>query len=260
MAYTFISGATGVLGKTYAFYCAERGYNLVITGRKEESLTKLKEEIASLNPEVDVKTVACELSDEKSLENLTAKLSAFDIERIINVAGIDTQKPFAEYTYEKALRQIKVNAESTVAITFSVLNSSKNLKEILTVSSMSGVTPMPYFALYSASKDFLTYFFTALRLELKEKKVKVTTVLPGGIYTRPDILESIKEQGLWGKLSAKMPEYVVKKSMKALSKNKAVLVPGFFNKLLYFLMKITPRAITMRYIAHRWKNLRKDAF
>ena len=259
MAYTFISGATGGIGRAFSFYCAEKGYNLILTGRKEESLTKLKEELASLNPEIEIKVFPCELSVEESRKKLIEFLSTQEIERIINVAGIDIQKAFMLYTSEKALRQIKVNVESTVDLTYGILQTSP-VKEILTISSMSGVTPMPYFALYSASKSFLTYFFTALRLELKEKKIKVTTVLPGGVYTRPDIINDIKGQGLWGKLSAKQPEYVVRKSMKALSKNKSIFIPGFFNKFLYFLMKIIPRPICMRYIANRWKKISKDAF
>ena len=85
---------------------------------------------------------------------------------------------------------------------------------------MSGVTPMPYFALYSATKAMLTSFFTSLHYELKKQKVKVTVVLPGGVYTRPDIIKEIKGQGLWGRLSAKSPEFVAEKSLKAVQKNK----------------------------------------
>jgi short-subunit dehydrogenase len=79
---------------------------------------------------------------------------------------------------------------------------------------------MPYFALYSASKGYLTSLFTSLHYELKDDGVKVTTVLPGGVFTRPDIVEEIKSQGLWGRLSAKTPEFVAEKSLKAVRKNK----------------------------------------
>ena len=132
--------------------------------------------------------------------------------------------------------------------------------EIVAIGSMSGVTPMPYFALYSATKGMIESFFTALRLELKNEGVRVTTVLPGGVYTRPDIVKEIESQGVWGKLSALSPAYVAEKSLKAVRKNKAVFVPGFFNRLLYRLMKLLPRGITMRFIARRWKKHEKDAF
>jgi short-subunit dehydrogenase len=119
---------------------------------------------------------------------------------------------------------------------------------------------MPYFALYSACKNYLTNLFTSLHYELKGEGVKMTTVLPGGVPTRPDIIDEIKSQGLWGKLSAKSPEFVTKKSLRAVKKNKTIYIPGFFNKLLNFTMKITPKPIVLRFIARRWKKHSKDAF
>jgi short-subunit dehydrogenase len=125
---------------------------------------------------------------------------------------------------------------------------------------MSGASPMPYFALYSASKSMLTNFFTALNYELKKTGVNITVVMPGGVYTRPDIIEDIKGQGLWGKLSAIRPEVVSEKSIKKSKKNKARYIPGFFNKFLYFAIKILPKKIVLNFIARRWKKISKDAF
>ena len=78
--------------------------------------------------------------------------------------------------------------------------------------------------------------------------------------TRPDLIEEIKKQGLGGRLSSKPPEFVVKKSLKAVAKNKIICVPGAFNKFLYFIMKISPKRIVLSFIARRWKSHRKDAF
>ncbi len=261
MAYTFISGATGGIGKAFARLCAEKGYDLFITGRSQEKLDALKKELLSLNRSIAVEAVACQLTDEQDRERLLAAADAADVkfERAIHVAGVDIQKAFEEYTKEKVIFQIRVNVEATISLAHALLKRGAPMKEIVTISSMSGVTPMPYFALYSATKGALTSFFTSLRLELKGR-VKVTTVLPGGVPTRPDIVKDIENQGLWGKLSAKSPEYVAKKSLKAVQRNKAILIPGFFNRFLYFVMKITPRAISMRFIARRWKKQTKDAF
>ena len=125
---------------------------------------------------------------------------------------------------------------------------------------MSGQTPMPYFALYSATKAMLTNFFTALHYELKKQDVKVTTVMPGAVPTRADVIESIKKQGIWGKISQKSPEFVAEKSLKAVKKNKLKYIPGFFNKFLNALMKVVPKRLVLRFIARRWKNQSKDAF
>ena len=260
--YTFISGATGGLGKAFAEACAKKGYDLFLTARSEERLSVLKTELCERYSGINIDYFPCQLTSETSRAELIAYIEekGYKFDRIINVAGVDTQKAFTEYTAEKAIFQIRVNCEATLLLTHGLLSRRAEKTEIITISSMSGVSPMPYFAIYSASKAFLTNFFTALHYELKKDGVKVTSVLPGGIPTRPDIIEEINSQGFWGKITAKSPEFVAEKSLKAVRKNKLVYIPGFFNRFLCFLMKITPKRITLRYIARRWKTHGKDAF
>lgn len=260
--FTFISGATGGLGKAFAFLCAQNGYDLFLTGRSETRLAALKAEILARHPSVRVETFPCQLTETSSRDKMTEFIeeNGFTFDRIINVAGVDNQRAFTEYSPEKVVFQIRVNCEATLALTHALLKHRGIAAEVITISSMSGVSPMPYFAVYSASKAFLTNFFTALHYELKKDGVKVTTVLPGGIPTRPDLVQAIKEQGLWGKLSAKSPEFVAQKSLKAVKKNKLIYIPGFFNKFLYVMMKIAPKRLVLKVIAKRWKNISKDAF
>lgn len=261
MAYTFISGATGGIGKAFVKACASKGYNLYITGRSAEKLKSLKENITDTYG-VLVEYFPCELTSLESrklmIEDIKAK--GIILDRIINVAGVDIQKAFTEYTEEKLLFQLRVNAEATLHLTHSLLFLRAEKLEIITISSMSGQSPMPYFAVYSATKAMLTNFFTALHYELKKDGVKVTIILPGGVPTRPDVIEDIKGQGLWGKLSKKSPEFVAEKSLKAVKKNRVKYIPGGFNRLLNFIMKLLPKKIVLRFIARRWKKQTKDAF
>ncbi len=262
MEYTFISGATGGIGKAFCKLCAEMKNNLYITGRNDKKLQELKSELLSINPEIRVEYFACDLTSEQSRNDMLIDIDSKGIKfsRIINVAGVDIQKAFIDYTPEKVLFQLRVNCEATVSLTHALLSKRAENLEIITISSMSGVSPMPYFALYSATKAMLTNFFTALHYELKKSNAKVTVVLPGGVPTRPDIIEDIKGQGLWGKLSSKSAEFVAKGAIRAVRKNKIKYVPGFFNKFLYCLMKIAPKRITLNFIANRWKKQTKDAF
>ena len=260
--FTFISGATGGIGKAFSISCAKKGYNLFITGRSESKLSQLKEELINVNPRITIKYFACDLT---SKENRAEMIDYIDEEglvfdRIINVAGVDIQKAFEDYTQEKLNFQIGVNCEATVTLTHALLKRRAENTEVITISSLSGASPMPYFALYSATKAMLTNLFTSLHYELKKQGVKVTVVLPGGVPTRPDIIEDIKGQGLWGKLSSKSPEFVAEKSLKKVKKNKIKYIPGAFNRFLNFAMKLLPRRIVLTFIANRWKKQSKDAF
>ena len=119
---------------------------------------------------------------------------------------------------------------------------------------------MPYFSEYSASKAALIYFYKGLKRELRGQKVKITVLCPGSVPTRKDIVDDIEKQGITGKLSKKSPEYIVKASLKALNKNKTICIPGFYNKVVAFLSKITPYPIQSKIIAKKFKDKEKDAF
>ena len=260
MNYTFISGATGGVGSAFALECAKRGYNLFLTARCYDKLLDLKAKLLHYNVQIEI--FDCDLT---VLEKRNKMLEYIDhnglkFERIINVAGVDIQKPFVNYTSDKLLFQIRVNVESTTHLTYELLKRCAINTEIITISSMSGVSPMPNFAVYSASKAYLTNLFTALHYELKDKGVKTCVVLPGAVPTRPDIIEDIKGQGLWGKLSQISPENLAIKSLKAVKRNKTKFVPGFFNKLLYVFMKLAPKKLVLTFIKKRWAKQTKDAF
>ena len=260
--YTLITGATGGIGRAFAETLAAKGQNLFLTGRSADKLNALKEELSSNYPSLRVIVFACDLTDERSRDEMYKTIDAQGVvfDRICNVAGADIQKAFEKYTEKKIVFQCRVNLEATLSVTRFVLSRRADALEIVTISSMSGVYPMPYFALYSATKSALVSFFSSLRSELKGSGVKITTVLPGGVYTRPDIVKDIEGQGLWGKMSAKTPEYIAQKSLQAVRRNRKQLIPGFWNKFLATVPKIVPQNWRMRFIARRWRNLEKDAF
>ncbi len=261
MDYSIVVGATGVIGEAFSKELALTGNNLYITGRSSEKLLILKSKLLDLNPKITVNYFPCDstnFSDVndlfKNFKNLNAKVSG-----LYYISGVDIQKPFISYSYDKIVMQARVNFESALLFSnFSLNNKSENLK-MLIVSSMCGLLPMPYFAEYSATKSALINFFTALRYET-DKSVKITILAPGSVPTRRDVIEDIKKQGFLAKLSSKTPEYVVKKGLKALDKNKRLCIPGTYNKIVSFFNKITPSFIKLRIIKRKFKIKTKDAF
>ena len=89
MAYTFISGATGGIGKAFSEAVARSGAEMFVTGRSEEKLAALKKELLSLGS-ADVKYFACDLTSEKNRREMYAFMddNAVKFDKIINVAGI----------------------------------------------------------------------------------------------------------------------------------------------------------------------------
>ena len=252
--FTLVSGATGGLGGAFVRLLAERGEYLILTGRSEEKLRVLHEKLKAEFPALYIEHIACDLTDENDRKLLLAGVSdickrlELPLKRLINVAGADIQKALAEYTEEKILFQCRVNFESAVSLCRGAI--TLGVKEIINISSVSGIYPMPYFAIYSATKGALTSFSLALREEMKGAGVRVTAVLPGAIPTRDDVKEQIKGQGLWGKIAAKEPRFVAEKALKAAEKNKGKVVVGFANKLMNFGTKLIPLKLKLKFIAN----------
>lgn len=263
METVLITGATGILGKEFCKQIIERGDdNLFLTGRSENKLSLLKEELSSIREGVFIDYYPADISDERDREKLFEyfKTKGYKVKTLINVAGVDVQKAFEKYTQEKLVFQTRVNFEAALSFTKFAIEERGEFLKILTVSSISGSTPMPYFSIYSATKSAEKYFFNALRVEMKGKNCYVSTAMPGSIPTRADIIEDIKKQGITGKLSSKPKEVVVKKCLNGLDRNKGVIVVGLFNKLVYLTTKICPVGLQMLFIKKKWSKKEKDAF
>lgn len=262
MEYSLIFGACGGIGKELSLELASKGYNLILSGQTLSKLNILKEEILSKFPLIKVIIGVCDLSSSKSRTDFfkTLERDKIILNGLYYVSGIDTQKAFCKYTEEKIVKQARVNYEGALSVTLSALKLKGENFKILVVSSLTGIIPMPYYAEYSSTKSALISFYTALRYELKNSKVKITILCPGSVPTRQDIISDIKKQGLQGKLSKKSPSYVVKKGLKALDKNKRICVPGFYNKLVRFFNSITPNFIKIKIVANKFKNKEKDCF
>ena len=263
MNYTLVTGACGGLGGAFVRILAGRGEPLFLTGREEGRLAAFADALHAQYPQLPVEYFPCDLADGKSRRRFFAYCDSLHARfaRLIYVAGADIQKGFEKYSEEKLVMQTRVNFEGAVSFTRAVMARSDldGTTEFLAIGSVSGLYPMPYFALYSATKRALWQFYAALRTELKGR-AKVTCVLPGAIPTRPDVKEYIQKQGVWGKLAALPPEKVAQKSLKAVEKNRRSVVVGFWNKCMRFVTAPVPLSLKMKFISKKWSKTEKDAF
>jgi short-subunit dehydrogenase len=254
-----ITGATGGLGKAFAYLLAQRGDALFLTGRNSEKLISLQQELTQKFG-VDVQIFAADLTLETDRAALNQSLGDKRLHLLVNAAGADIQKGFEHYTQEKISFQCRANFEAAVSMCRYAIDHKAKRLEIINISSVSGIYPMPYFAIYSATKAALTSFSISLRQEMKGKGVCVTAVLPGAMPTREDVKKQIEGQGLWGKLAAKSPKWVAAYALKAVRKNKRKVIPGGWNKVMRVFTAWIPLSWKLHFIAKRWSKISKDAF
>lgn len=261
--YTLITGATGGLGKAYVRECASRNYNLVLTATNIDRLNTLKGEIEKEFPNIKIECCQCNLVDEEDRNKLFqfTTQNNLSIERLIASAGIDFEGPILEKEPEQVLKVIKVNVEATIHLfhKFLLLRNTENRFYFLDVSSLAGFYAMPQKAIYSSTKAMLTNFFIAMHEELKDENVYISIVCPGGMPTTTEMINSIKSQGLSGKLSSTDMSIVASHSLKALDKNKLIYIPGNFNKFLKGVSAPFPKGFVAKQINNRWKKTRAKA-
>jgi len=259
--FVYISGATGGLGRAFCFDLAKNNKNLFLTATKLERLNALKTEIQSIYKNINVVCCECDMSSAESRQSLFnfIKCNNYKFDMVINNAGYITEGAVVSESADSLIQAVRVNCEGVVDVTkFFVDNHNACDKlNIVTVSSLAAIYPMPYMGIYAATKSFLLSFMTALREEVKDKNIIVSTVLPSGIYTTQAMKDAIASQGLGGKLSSHSPEYIASYTLRKAYKGKTIIVPGMFNRFTKFVSNFASYTALAKITGKRWKKSQK---
>lgn len=243
-----ITGASAGIGLALARQLAAQGANLALAARDQAKLDQIAEECRQLGG--DAIGIATDVADQKACEHLVARTAERfgRIDMLINNAGLTMLSRFDELRDLSLLGKItQVNYLGSVYCTYYALPYLKrNAGRIVSVSSISGFTGLPYRSAYSASKHAVVGFFDTLRLELMEDGVSVTTVFPGFVKTE------IRERAFDGagnplaksfvnEAHSMTPEECASIILKAALKRKALEVMTFRGKLGRYIKILLPR-------------------
>jgi uncharacterized protein len=252
----FITGATGGLGKAMAAECASRGWNLFLTDLNNEKLAALA---AGLGRSYGVEALyrAADLTDPRSRADLFDSLRADGLRfrGLINVAGTDHEGLFLERSAEQIIMILRLNIEATLMVTHTLLQLRDQAVtfRIINVSSLAAFFSMPVKATYAASKRFILDFSLALRNELRDQNVTVTALCPAGLPTTQGCIEAIEAQGLLGQLTTEDIGHVAHQTVEAALHGRAVVIPGFLNRVARWLGSLVPATTVADVVGSRWR-------
>ena len=153
---------------------------------------------------------------------------------------------------------MQVNMVALTRLTRGVLPAMIAQKRgaILNVSSSAGFLPIANFAVYAATKAYVTSFSEALRSELHEAGIGVTALCPGPVRTefsevaRRDGRGAVPGSGL----AYVAVEEVVAAGLRGIERNRAIVIPGALMKLGMTLVRLMPRPLLR--LASRWSAKR----
>jgi short-subunit dehydrogenase len=257
--YLLISGATGGLGGAFVNECARRGYNLYLTDVREDVVGFAAYISQAFNVEVYAKS--CDLTDRQSRSEFfnTIKSEGKRFWGLINVAGMDYEGAFLERSRDQLLQLIHLNIEATVDMTHAVLKLRDPDRKfmMINVCSLAAISPMPYKAIYAATKRFLVDFSLALQEEIKEFGT-VTALCPAGLPTTPETMERIFAQGFWGKMTTVDTRFAARKTIDHALKGGGIFIPGWINQVLNGLSGLIPVSLKTRLVGQRWRNAQQE--
>ena len=230
METVLITGASSGIGREFSKLFAEKGYRLVITARREKNLAELKK----MYPENNVEVIPCDLGSEAGAEYLynEVKKRSIKVDILINNAGFGLFGEFYETDIEKEKKMIDLNVKALVELSKYFLQEmlERNSGRILNVASIAAFQPGPYMSVYYASKAFVLSFSEALRNEVRNTGVCISVLCPGPVETEFEKSSELTKSKLFSKLKPITAEKVAYAGYRGLMKNRAVIIPGFFNR------------------------------
>jgi short-subunit dehydrogenase len=250
--YALVAGGSKGIGYAISEALARRGFNLILIARHMDALSSAK---STLEAKYGVKV-------EILSKDLTTRESAVDIavwcmernlpvKMLCNVAGMGGTEDYLSLPLDSLRYMINLNIESVMALSLTMLPIlEKNAPAyIMNVASMAGMAPIPSKNLYSATKSAVIFFSYALRYQLKEKKISVSCLAPGPVFTKPSIEQDTKKRlGKFGEIMAVPPARVGEVAVKRTLKKRMMIVPGTLSHLSAMMISaLPPRLVTAIY-------------
>jgi hypothetical protein len=244
-----ITGASAGIGREFARQLAGRAASLVLVARRQERLEELRNELTKLNPALKIHIRGTDLSDERTVIDLCGWLESekLSIDLLINNAGLGDVGPFATSELQRVKEMLAVNVTALTLLTRSLLPGmiARKRGAILNVSSTAGFLPIAGFAVYAATKAYVTSFSEAIRAELRGTGVTVTSLCPGPVYT-----EFTEVAARPGAKRDRTPEFVhvsaeevAQTGLAAIENDRPLVIPGVIMKLGMSLVRVMPLSI-----------------
>lgn len=248
MKYTLVTGACKGIGKALAYECASRRMNVLLVSNDHDCLHRVCDDIEKTTG-VKSRCLSIDLMEEDGPARVYdwVKKNNFEVNVLINNVGIGKGGTFGSMSMKDIQHMMLLNNKVMVEMTYHFLDELQKHQGacILSLSSLEATLPLPYKAIYTATKNFVYAFSLAIGQELKFSGIKVSVVCPGPVLTNPDGLSRINAHGSRSKLLMMYPDKVARIAISGMLRGKQVIVPGFLNTCFFKLGSFLPVRMKM---------------
>lgn len=248
--HALITGASAGIGSEFARQLADRAALLLLVARREERLQQLRTELSARNPKLRVEIYPADLSQSSAVSGLLGWITSegLEIDLLINNAGVGDLGSFSTADPARIEDMVEVNIAALTQLTRGLLPPMilRGSGGILNVSSCASFLPIPNFAVYAASKAYVTSFTEALRCELQDSGVHVSALCPGPVpteFNRIALRDASSTKITEPNFTQVEVEKVVADGLDGIERDKPIVIPGLVMKLGMFVVRLTPMPV-----------------
>jgi short-subunit dehydrogenase len=245
-----VTGASSGIGEAFARALRARGRRLVLVARRAERLERLAVELGGADA---VLALPLDLTAPGAGERLQHELArrGVDVDLLVNNAGVGHTGPFLQEPPARIDAIIDLNVRAVVDLSRRFLPAmvARGGGAVINVVSTSAFQPVPYLAVYGASKAFLLSFTEALATELRGTGVVVQALCPG--LTESEFHQTAgTDKVLFHRTGTMSAEAVVAGSLRALDQGRLRVITGWQNRLVVAVQRFVP-GVLVRAVAAR---------
>src|SRR5262245_7026467 len=248
--HALVTGASSGISLAFARVLAERGYDLILTARRQDRLQTIAEDLTRRHA-IRVVIEPADLAQPESVAGLLAALEAraLTVDVLINNAGFGVPGSYVSTTWEEQQRFLQVLVVALAELAHRLLPGmiERRWGRIVNVASLAGLLPgVAGHTLYAASKAFVITFSESLALEAAPHGVYVSASCPGFTLTEfHDVTGTRDKVSRMPKFMWSDADEVARASYDAVMAGVPVFVPGRVNRSIATLARVLPSGLVM---------------
>lgn len=249
-----VTGASSGIGLAIARALAARGTNLIITARSENKLNEIAAELQKKGVKVQVFTG--DLSQKGAAQILFEQVeqAGLQVDLLVNNAGFGKWGEFLEVDRAKYDEMLQLNIHALTELCHLFIPGMLKRGEggIINLGSTASFIPVPFAAVYSASKAYVLLFTEALQGEYGDRGLSFMTLCPGGTESNFATVANPNIKTTNGFRDT--PEFVAETGLDAFLRGDLYVITGNNNKRVAILPRFLSRKAVLKIVGDTWKK------
>lgn len=251
-----VTGGSSGIGRAIAEELVSRGVRrLVLVAKTVDRLDTTISELTNATPDLTVRKIVVDLTDREGPSKVQKEIETWGwtIDILVNNAGFARKYIFAkDPENDTSLATIDLMVRAVVDLSLRFLPGMVDRKKggLLNVGSTGGFQPVPYTAMYAASKAFIHSWSQAIREEYRGSGIRIACVVPGVTNTNLDGEGHGERRGPIDLVGIDEAHDVAKVAVDSYVENAAARIVGVNNKIWQSALNAFPDSLVARFIGN----------